>query len=436
MEKKDFDMEFPLLNSSIINYDFYFQYELVYLYFHSFRKTDNNLLLLSSRLDNVLHLLKKQLRNKNNVTIYYLKQYFKLLVHTRDIIHGKGEHLIVYNWITIWYKYFPTLTNFFIYSLCYNGLVENLGCWRDMKYLCEYVKDHSSKKDKHPIIKTCIEIMNKQLFKDYSSLFFDGTDDISNVSKWIPRENKHFDWLYTLLVIDWFSLSESESLLSNISKYKRKYRKYVSILNYYLDTTQIKQCSLQYDKIIPENVSKPTLSKNPCLLYKTNFNKKNSNIQINKRQQCYDSFKKFFEKKIDIRKKNTPIKPILLPVSYYIKQAFQLLTEKSNSSESISKTLQYRIDILNKQWSIYSDSFSKNMGLSTNDSKKHILPFMDASFSIQSIDSESYYTCIGICILLCHYSIFGNHMFVVDNKPTWVPFNDINNLFEIIELFI
>jgi hypothetical protein len=164
MDIKNYDKHFPSFEKSEINYDFYFQYELVYLYFHSFHKSDTIISSLSKRLDNALFLLKKQLRNKRAypISIIYLKYYYKLLIHTRDIIDGKGEHSIVYSWINIWYKHFPSLVIYFLYSLSYNGVIDHLGSWRDMKYLCEYVKNQSPKKrEDHPLIDHCVCLINK-----------------------------------------------------------------------------------------------------------------------------------------------------------------------------------------------------------------------------------------------------------------------------------
>jgi hypothetical protein len=436
MNKPNYETDFPILQPSLFNHDFYFQYELVYLYFHSFRKTKIDIDLLSERLENVLYLLKKELKNDKyyGITIYYLNQFYKLLAHTRDMVDGKGEHHIVYQWIFIWYKYFPTLAIYFIHCLSYNGIIENLGCWRDMKYLCDYVRQHSLKKEKHPIVLLCIELMNKQLKKD-SINYLQNSLYISTVSKWIPREKKQFDWLYTLLVIDWFSLLNSKIYIENLNKYKMKYRKIVSLLNASIDTTQIKQCSLQYDEINPAAVSKHTLMKNNCLLYKTNFHKDVSDKETEKREQCYQTFKNHIEqektkKRFIIHGDKPSSSTALLPLSYYIKEAFLLLSIPSTETD-----LEYRKNILNKQWSKYKKKFSEQLKKCVGNKTKHIIPFVDISYSIQIIDSESYYTSIGLCLLLCSHSLFGNNAFFVDNKPTWVSFDNTNdNLVEMIEI--
>ena len=195
----------------------YFTNELVYLYFHLFRKENkNDISILMDRLDNVLRILKKELKKKpQNATdwIHYLKQYYKLMVHIRDPIYGKGEHDITYEMIYIWYKYYPVLTIYFIHSLVSYDRINTFGCWRDMKYLCQYVFEKSPYKKEDPIIRLCISKMNTQLKKDLNNVS-QNNFPISYLAKWIPRENKKFDWLFSELVIDW-TMNYSPFLLKN-----------------------------------------------------------------------------------------------------------------------------------------------------------------------------------------------------------------------------
>jgi hypothetical protein len=48
-------------------------------------------------------------------------------------------------------------------------------------------------------------------------------------------------------------------------------------------------------------------------------------------------------------------------------------------------------------------------------------------FSIQINDAESYYTAIGMSILIAEHSSFGKRILVTDNNPVWVNLEDTNS---------
>jgi hypothetical protein len=66
------------------------------------------------------------------------------------------------------------------------------------------------------LIDVAVSCANHQLLLD-----MDSGSDISNVSKWIPRENK-IAWLFEKLVIDWFSRFEFKKDLSYLKKMYRQ----------------------------------------------------------------------------------------------------------------------------------------------------------------------------------------------------------------------
>jgi hypothetical protein len=458
----------------------YFKRELVYLYFHLFRKEKNNdISILMDRLDNVLRILKKESKNKQNnstIWVHYLKQYYKLMVHIRDPIYGKGEHYITYAMIYIWYKYYPVLTIYFIHSLVSNDKFNTFGCWRDMKNLCQYVFENSPYEKEDPIIRLCISIMNTQLKKDLNNVS-QYIFPISYLAKWIPREDKKIDWLFSELVIDW-TMKYSPFLLKNTNnqsyykswnKCKMNYRKFCSFLNKIIDTTEIKQCSRKFDEIIPENVSKYTLMKQPGLFL---INKDDchtdrgmiaeiKNINFNEsRIKCHEYFRHFFNKKYnqyhsmqsDISNIHVHVSfSIDLPISYFIKEGFELIRlrslnnikkdniELTNNNRFLNNGLEkmyssmdidFRIQLLNSQWEHFLNKYSKNI------QKINIIPIIDIAHSIQSYDSEAYYTAIGLSLLVCHNSLFGKRILAVDNKPIWIQFDENDNsLYKMIEKF-
>jgi hypothetical protein len=443
MEKKDFYKDFPSLNETISQEQFYhryFQETLVFLYFQLFRKTNiHDLIVLSDYLNNVLFLLKKLMKKSPETWNVYLKYYYSLMIHTRDFKNGKGEHDVTYMMIVIWYKHFPVLSIFFIHQLVSETL--KIGCWRDMKYLCQYVKETSmNEKLNNSIYEICIRLMNNQLEKDLIHYSNNEFHRISNVSKWIPRENKKFDWFYTKLVMEWsikyfpyLMNSDKNNFCSIISsnQSKKKYRQVVSSLNIIIKTTQVKMCENNYKDISTKDVSKITIMKNPCLFYNNKYTKLENidPIKTNDREQCYMNFKTFFleeNRELETDKGETKNSSTKLPVSYFIKEGFELMNETKNAlNNEINQDIQYRIELLNMKW----NEFVRNANHNTSD---YIIPFLDVSHSIQYTDSESYYTAIGLAFLLCETSKMGKRIMICDNLPLWINLQGTNNLFEMI----
>lgn len=445
--------------------------ELAYIYFQAFRKTYTaHRTSLSNRLDNVLSFLKNKLNEYPHEYAIYLKYFYKLMGHIRA---DKGEHDLTYMMIYIWHRYFPTLTLNFIQQLVLNeGHEIQLGCWRDMKHLCEFVYRRDNTCD-HPIIKMCILLMNEQLAKDLDA--YDAaaanastatattattTLKISNVAKWIPREHKSFDWLYTELVIHWFSrknpFDDTYSFpVDNISfnKYKKAYRTKIAMLNKLLDTTQIKQCSQDYSNINPKNVNKLTYTNHPSLMYadatatatNTYTTTTTTEADIKKREQNRELCREYattilLEKRARtesikddklIRQKGRPvIYDTNIPISYYIKEAFVLLKLLKENNSHVDTETTHRIRVLNSKWESLSQNF-----IYPSASNKYIIPLLDTSYTMQNEDEESYYTAIGIAILLSHISLFSKRIICMDHLPTWLNIENENTLIEIVRAF-
>ena len=130
-----------------IDLDSYFREQLIFFYFNLTRKnSEKEVEILRNRFDEVLDIIKTNIIiNRHSKTneyydlLEYLNLFYKLIAHTRDI-DGKGEHDLSYMMIYVLYKYFPALSIYLIHRLIipYENTV--YGSWRDMKYLCNYVR--------------------------------------------------------------------------------------------------------------------------------------------------------------------------------------------------------------------------------------------------------------------------------------------------------
>jgi hypothetical protein len=133
----------------------------------------------------------------------YLSILYKMIGHTRDIIDGKGEYTLTYMMIYTWHDFYPELAKFALKCIVDLGdnNIHQYGSWKDIKYFCEYCRSQGD--SVHPLIKYAVELINKQLREDNTKCIY-GSNDISLVAKWIPRESSSFGWLYKMMATDYF----------------------------------------------------------------------------------------------------------------------------------------------------------------------------------------------------------------------------------------
>jgi hypothetical protein len=209
------------------------------------------------------------------------------------------------------------------------------------------------------------------------------------------------------------------------------YRKKMSLLNSILDTTEIKQCSQNVSLLIPKNVSKYTLIKQPAIVFSnsdlfSSLPETNMETQTDKNKEkeiCRNHFQEYYDKCIfsPSHKGRTKRKGLMLPVSSYIKKAFLLIDSE--------KTESYPARLLNKQWTV----FSKQV-LPKYLSREPVLPLLDVSLKMQMELDDSFYTALGMAILVAQKSSLGRRIMAVDQFPTWIDFSESTSLIETILL--
>ena len=230
--------------------------------------------MLSSILDNIiLYPLEDGLK--------YLQFLYCLIAHTRDIQCGLGQRQLTYMMLDIWYSHYPNLAVHAL-DIIVSGSVQNssivlsYGSWRDITGLCHYLYKNSGKGCEHPFIEIAMEMMNKQLYRDYSPEKTSATSCFNhrfptNASKWTPRENSQFGWMFKPMALSWAkthhpyilrSAKTSDQYAKSVLKCKTIYRKMISTLTRRLDLVECRQCANQWDQISPSTVNKSTLAKN------------------------------------------------------------------------------------------------------------------------------------------------------------------------------
>lgn len=206
---------------------------------------------------------------------------YNMIGHMRDRYHGKGERDISYMMVYVWYKYvdkteaLSMITRFVKGTDGINGpygvkgtdgingmkgsICESpsIGCWKDMKYLCEYIKDRENTTN-HPIIRHCVEITVKQLMDDYL-VFLVRTDNpvLSNVAKWIPRENSAHHWVYEKIWNHWMGINYPylQNGTAARNKGRKIFRTWLSRLNAYSGTKEIKETQKKWHEIKVSKIS-------------------------------------------------------------------------------------------------------------------------------------------------------------------------------------
>ena len=411
----------------------YFREQIIYFFFHLTRKNDDLCIKkLGTSFRQVLQLLKKYLVINKDYYTEHLENIIKLITNTRDPIHGKGEHQLFYMLIYELYRVFPCKASYLIYRLDKFG-----GCWRDIKYLCQYIREHSPYGEKDGFIYICIELTNRKLAIDLD-IWNSGTgsrNNISNIAKWIPREKPRFEWLFERLAIHWsnnysyWKLDEvsidSPKYVLALNKCKCIYRKILSGLNKYLDTTEIKQCSQRWNEIDINNVSKYTIIRQPRLFlsYYRNVDA-NSLEELTKEIAKIKCSQKYIEREPGsdpFQRKSKDI--IQLPVSYFVKEGFRLL-----KGSSTNKYFKEESELLNNKWV----QFCRGQ---TGIVYDNILPVLDISYKMLENDAETFYVGIGLSILIAQKSLFGKRILALENKPVWINLDENAQFISMIENF-
>jgi hypothetical protein len=199
-----------------------------------------------------------------------LRYICKMIVHTRDIIEGKGERDVTWILLYKFYEYYPRLAeSIFCSFVTSNGNTHPYGSWRDIKYFCNYILTESQSQE-HPFIQFICELCANQyvcdmaLYKEIHSAT-GSNKQLSLFARWMPRESSNrFGWFFRLLAESTHRcyFKSTDTTIRNNGAKRKAYmnlRKNLAKMNKQLDTTQIHQCSGEYSKIDYHNVTSKTM---------------------------------------------------------------------------------------------------------------------------------------------------------------------------------
>ena len=316
---------------------------------------------------------------------------YKMIGHTRDIISGKGECMLSYIQIIVWYKFYPDLAKYALQCFVKLDNVHPYGSWKDIKYFCNACVQYGLD-DNHPLIQYALELITNEL------IFENKENPKTLVGKWIPRENsKKFGWLFSKLAKLYFphylkSALTEENKISALQKSKTEYRKLISSLNKKLNTVQINQCQGRWAKIDQKNLTSLTIHKQKrAFLNVTSRGLQRSSV--NDRLECAHEFiKKVFEKD-DCGKR--------MSMNNFGKEACRLLKHGTKSEK----------DLLNSQW---IDKMKKIKQLAP------MIAILDLNPSMMDRDrGEPFYSAIGIACCIAEKSVLGKRILTIHSTTTW-----------------
>ena len=401
---------------------------------------------LSSILRGLLQSLSVPKRNpveetdrKTNLGLLYA-----MIGYTRDIIDGKGEYTLAYMMIMTWFEFFPDLAVFAVKTFVDESIhtsethasethtsekdpsTHPYGSWKDIKYLCAYVRDHT-KNARHPIILAAVRIMNDQLRQDTIQ-----TDNskLSLAGKWTARQgNAKFGWLFPILAEQYFpqyaesakhqpAEKRTESLRKAGLKGKTDYRKLCSALNARLDTIQIKQCANIWAKIDHSKTTSITVSKQKKALLNVVKKGTEQRSEDPDRVQCAENFKEYID---TLKKEGKEVKGARVGMADFTKTGISLISQRSQVHHAIPESLRLEIDILNSQW---RDN-SKLTGALGN-----MIAMVDTS---GSMDGDPLHVALALGIRIAEKSALGKRFMTFNVAPTWVSLEGDNTFLEMLK---
>jgi hypothetical protein len=369
----------------------------------------------------LLHVLKEQPSHDLLVIVY------KMIAQTRDIVDGKGEYRWAYKLVLLWNDFFPSSAAYLVQSFFVLPKEQPYGSWKDFKYICQEMKERGDVFET-PLYHSIRSFVLNQLKEDVGR--FHVKEKISLVAKWLPREKSKYGWLFEDLATHYFNYTETaktpEAKTRGLLKSKMAFRKLLSELNKYIDTTQIKQCANTWKDIVCSNVTSITLHKNKKAFLNTckkGTRTYDDSEKEEDREQCAENFKEFLYKG---EKGEVKIKGERIGMTDFTKNALALLSEfesvKGMKSSPKYKSWLQETSMLNLQW---KDNSSK-----TNKLDKFI-PMADVSVSM---DGDPLLACIALSIRVSEVSAFKNRILTFSSNPTWVNLDTASTFTEKVDI--
>lgn len=259
-------------------------------------------------------------RQLNRDLILLRKALIALVVHTRDIVAGRGKYQPFYmlvasldksidkheHWVPVQktHQMRSILHTIIAKDVNHEGHTRGYGSWKDMKYLLNHLRDMHGENalvEKH-IFRYIISLISEQLRKDLYILSQEEPqrEKLTFAGKWAPREKSNkFGWQAKYIALSLNSQWSNGNDFCNVPtaamrKCLTYYRRTIASINHELQTPQINQCAKKWSSIDFETrVSRTTMTKNALAFqYVTNDGglRSLSGDNYNDRIQCRNNF--------------------------------------------------------------------------------------------------------------------------------------------------
>ena len=434
----------------------YFKEKIVQLSFQLTRTRDpTQKILLATKYGELLHeaFLSNQLDSTTRRT--YVSVLYKLMLHTRDIIDGKGEYSLFYALFTEWIKLSEQLKQFFgekyndhinCIEQITNKAIETLvylddndhpyGSWKDMKYILNYLrsrKDITRRVYHLPIFKHIIDIIVKQLAVDAS-----GLHTPSLLAKWLPREkSKKFGWIakhiscqyysHWLLTSDTSIITKDKTTVILSNRYSERkclthYRQLIAGINRNLKTVQINQCNHTWKDIdFEKDVTSITMSRQQTAFQYKNKMEECTDLDLdNDRLKCKENYQTYIKKCMD---GNVTIKGKRVGIIEIVRDALEIVDMELNMKKfgtSLDDTDKTTKDTINLLWSESGNNLKK---------LENFIPLIDTS---GSMEGEPLLAALGMGCRIAENSRLGKRAITFSSKPSWVDLSECDTITEMV----
>lgn len=395
-----------------------------------------------------------EFRKKNMPMFYGL---YRMIGHTRDIIMGKGEYTLTYMQIAVWYEFYPDAA---LYALekCVNPPSESetpgsqsqsqshqYGSWKDIKYFCQFLMDNhhlfkfkETMSPDHPLINHALALMVNRIKDDegmHEAFFKTSTElkqvNISLAARWAPRaSSKKFGWMFNKLAAMYYhnyldTPTSEESRRRAVLKTKTHFRKLLSQLNRFLDTTQVKQCDPtgRWGEIDHNKVTSITARKQKKAFQYVNKMgvSRQSEKPSTDRSECAKQYSAHVAAAV-AGDKSHKIRGKRVGLGELVKDAIKIIDQMRDIGPT-SQLIEER-NVINLQW---EDNKKQNSQIG------NMIACVDTSGSMSCDNGIPLYNAMGLGIRIAENSALGKRVATFSATPSWVNLDDCSEFTECVE---
>ena len=339
---------------------------------------------------------------------------YRLVLFTRDMISGKGERQISFDFIYQVARVDQESAKHMMYHIVCGDKIgddekrHQYGSWRDLKLLWSNYNWEYIQFDKSFII----SLINDQLKLDMKS------SSPSLIAKWIPREKSKYKKMFYKLSEDYYrdyllTPVTKEQMENAKKKIYMKYRKMIAELNKKLDTVQIKQCDRTYATIDYNHVTSITMAKQKNAFLNTDKYGKQRSIAED-RVIGSENLKKFIQ---DKKSSGKTIQGKRVSTYDFVKNAYFY-------NNTTSDLIDDHKALLNSQWT----DAGKSLG-----SLDNFVAMVDTSRSMECDDYTPLYNAIGLGCRIAEKSKLGRRVLTFNSDPSWVNLKGKDTLCEMVD---